>query len=161
MYSLEVYVVQLNEEDEKHKHLCMADPTCLKKKTTVFVNPMFEIQARWFQVIVLVVVTGRGNRGDLRIHQHTSQKDKSDRITYNMIITRRDTKLSHCGETTPTPSMTLYNTMTTVTTNNSTHSTPSPNSTKMARNPSQRASIIFETPKTAAIVENKCKHHNS
>ena len=62
---------------------------------------MFELQARWFQFMVLVVPTERcKKRGDLRghhgIHQHTSLKDKSGGITYNMPISRNDTKLSHC-----------------------------------------------------------------
>ena len=35
MYSLEVYIVPLEEEDDKHKCFCLADPTCLKNKTTV------------------------------------------------------------------------------------------------------------------------------
>ena len=84
----------------------------------MFVNPMFKLQARWFQVIVLVFPTGRGKkRGDLRghhgIHQHTSLKDKSGGITYNLSISRNDTKLSHREETKPTPSLALYNTVTT------------------------------------------------
>ena len=35
MYSLGAYVVPLEEEDDKHKCFCLADPTCLKNKTTV------------------------------------------------------------------------------------------------------------------------------
>ena len=34
-YSLGVYVVPLEEEDDKHKYFCLADPTCRKNKTTV------------------------------------------------------------------------------------------------------------------------------
>ena len=32
MYSLEVYVVPLAEEDHKHKYFCMADPACRKTR---------------------------------------------------------------------------------------------------------------------------------
>ena len=35
MQSLGVYVVQLGEEDDKHKYFCLADPTCRINKTTV------------------------------------------------------------------------------------------------------------------------------
>ena len=35
MSSLGVYVVPLEEEDHKHKCLCLADPSCRKNKTTV------------------------------------------------------------------------------------------------------------------------------
>ena len=35
MYSLGVYVVPLEEEDDKHKYFYLVDPTCGKKKTTV------------------------------------------------------------------------------------------------------------------------------
>ena len=35
MQSLGVYVVQLGEEDDKHKYFCLADPTCRKNKATV------------------------------------------------------------------------------------------------------------------------------
>ena len=32
MYSLEVYAVPLNEEDEKHKYFCLEDPACHDQK---------------------------------------------------------------------------------------------------------------------------------
>jgi len=40
-------------------------------------------------------------------------KDKRGEITYKIPITRNDTKLSHCEETKRTPSLALYNTVTT------------------------------------------------
>lgn len=58
---------------------------------------MFEPQAGWFRVIVVVVPTGRDAReddlgGHYDIHQHTSLKDKSGEITSLISITRNGTK---------------------------------------------------------------------
>ena len=35
MYSLGAYAVPSEEEDDKHKYFCLADPTCRETKTTV------------------------------------------------------------------------------------------------------------------------------
>lgn len=84
-----------------------------KGKDSLLVNPMFEHQARWIQVIFIVVPIGRGKkRGDLEghhgIHQYASLKNKSGEITDKMSIIRNDTKLPHCEETKLTPSLALY-----------------------------------------------------